>query len=277
MRHKLVSLSTYMRFRQSVLWAVAVLSVWPYNLAAQSIIQPDPQAGNSAGVIVAVRGSVQIMRNNTRLEAKTGTTIITGDSISTGANGWAQIAMQDHTLFSLAEHSQLGIDQFRIDENPKNSRLFSQLVSGVVKFISGRIATRNSRAMEVKFGTVTAAIRGTSGVISRSQTGQAQLTLLSGRIDLTDTHNRTISQLVKSGWGVDISASGRPTAVHERPASQLSSLLAQTASNRPADAPASTSRLDSTASIATPASSGSDARPLSHLIASGEAGGLSPE
>ena len=169
MRHKLVSISTYMRFRQSVLWAVAVLSVWPYNLAAQSIIQPVPQAGNSAGVIVAVRGSVQIMRNNTRLEAKT------GNSISTGANGWAQIAMQDHTLFSLAEHSQLGIDQFRIDENPKNSRLFSQLVSGVVKFISGRIATRNSRAMEVKFGTVTAAIRGTSGVISRSQTGQAIL------------------------------------------------------------------------------------------------------
>ena len=39
-----------MRFRQSVLWAVAVLSVWPYNLAAQSITQPDPQAGNSAGV-----------------------------------------------------------------------------------------------------------------------------------------------------------------------------------------------------------------------------------
>ena len=221
MRHKLVSISTYMRFRQSVLWAVAVLSVWPYNLAAQSITQPDPQAGNSAGVIVAVRGSVQIMRNN--------------------------------------------------------SRLFSQLVSGVVKFISGRIATRNSRAMEVKFGTVTAAIRGTSGVISRSQTGQAQLTLLSGRIDLTDTHNRTISQLVKSGWGVDISASGRPSAAHERPASQLSSLLAQTASNRPADAPASTPRLNSPASIAAPASSGSDARPLSHLIASGEAGGLSPE
>ena len=70
MRHKLVSISTYMRFRQSVLWAVAVLCVWPYNLAAQSITQPDPPAGNSAGVIVAVRGSVQIMRNNSPFRPK---------------------------------------------------------------------------------------------------------------------------------------------------------------------------------------------------------------
>ncbi len=277
MRHKLASISTDLPFSLPALWAVAVLSVWPFDGLAQSGNPATIQANKPAGVIVASRGTVRITRNNTGFDAKAGAAILTGDSISTGNSGWTQIALRDHTLFSLAENSQLGIDQFRLDEDPEKSRLFSQLISGEVKFISGRIASQNEMAMEVKFGTVTAAIRGTSGVISRAPTGQSQLTVLSGQIDLTDSENRTLSQLGKSGWGVDISAAGRPSALRERPAGQLAFLLAQTASNRPAELSASGARPDTGTDIARIAATQTGAQPLSRLLASGETGTLSPE
>ncbi len=194
----------------------------PASSYAQSVIQ--------AGMIVAISGNAEFMRNRTRIEASSGTSIIAGDSIITGTDSWIQIALRDHALFSLAANSQFSIDEFAQNNSPDSSRLITSLVSGVVKFISGKIASQNQQAMQVKFGTVTAAIRGTSGVISTLPTGQSQLTLLSGKIELLDSTNQKISQLVRSGWGVDISASGTSSALTERSTDELSSWLAQTAS-----------------------------------------------
>ena len=269
MRQKIAISITYFRLTVATAFAIMMLSCWPASVLALSEMQ--------AGVIVAIRGEAEIKRKDHLITASSGTAVIAGDTIITGNNSWTQIALRDHALFSLAANSQFTVERFTQDNNPDSDQLVTSLISGVVKFISGKIASQNHQAMQVKFGTVTAAIRGTSGIISNLPANQSQLTLLSGKIELIDNRNRKLSQLVRSGWGVDISSIGAPSALKERSAEQLSVWLAQTASNRPASDTAITDRSDASTDLSETASAEPDAQPLSQLLASGETGNLSPE
>ena len=269
MRQKIAISISYFRLAVATAFAIMMLSCWPASVLALSEMQ--------AGVIVAIRGEAEIKRKDHLITASSGTAVIAGDTIITGNNSWTQIALRDHALFSLAANSQFTVERFTQDNNPDSDQLVTSLISGVVKFISGKIASQNHQAMQVKFGTVTAAIRGTSGIISNLPANQSQLTLLSGKIELIDNRNRKLSQLVRSGWGVDISSIGAPSVLKERSAEQLSVWLAQTASNRPASDTAITDRSDASTDLSETASAEPDAQPLSHLLASGETGNLSPE
>ena len=205
MRQKIAISITYFRLAVATAFAIMMLSCWPASVLALSEMQ--------AGVIVAIRGEAEIKRKDHLITASSGTAVIAGDTIITSNNSWTQIALRDHALFSLAANSQFTVERFTQDNNPDSDQLVTSLISGVVKFISGKIASQNHQAMQVKFGTVTAAIRGTSGIISNLPANQSQLTLLSGKIELIDNRNRKLSQLVHSGWGVDISSIGPPSAL----------------------------------------------------------------
>lgn len=184
------------------------------------------QAAEPIGAILAMQGDVAIYQNVQILPAYLGQKIYAGDNIATHTDGWAQIALYDQSLFSIPANSRFVVEDFKSDG--QSPTLIARLLSGAIKFISGQTASSNPDGMQIKFGTVAAAIRGTSGIIEHQTEKGSTLTLLSGSIGLFDTSNQQIRQISRSGWGIDISSQGRVSSIIRRPPGSITQLLKQT-------------------------------------------------
>ncbi len=200
-----------------------------YLLYLGSSLFVSAASAEAIGAVLALKGDVSIKNKAGSIAAYQGYQLAEGDEISTASDGWVQIALTDQSLFSIPANSNFRLEDFQQDS--ASQRLFTRLLSGAVRFISGQTASTEDDAMQIKFGTVAAAIRGTSGVIEYSVDDTSKLTLLSGRIDLLDNNANQIRQLSRSGWGVNINTAGIASSILQRPAEELSALLAKTASN----------------------------------------------
>ena len=223
-----------------------VLILW-FSPAALSAQQPADE--QPAGIILALIGEAQIHNQNRTIPAIAGAQLFAGDSVSTSSDGWMQIAFFDETMVTIPANSQYQIISF--SAQPGNRSFLSQLITGSLKFISGKYAASDPDVMRVKFGTVTAAIRGTSGIISQRPDGRGSVTILSGIISVLNPDNQPAGRLRRSGWGMDISADGTVSELIKRSDDVLSALLQDTSAplqpsttrNRTTSTPASSQGL----------------------------------
>ncbi len=89
-----------------------------------------------------------------------GDTVLEGDVISTTERGFAVVALDDGTKFTLRPSSTFAIDRFKQD--PGEESAFMRLLRGGVRMITGLVSKRNPAAFEFKVKTATLGIRGTS-------------------------------------------------------------------------------------------------------------------
>ena len=200
---------------------VLILCFSPATLSAQQPADEQP-----AGIILALIGEAHIHNQNRTIPAIGGAQLFAGDSVSTSSDGWVQIAFFDETMVTIPANSQYQIISF--SAQPDNRNFLSQLITGSLKFISGKYAASDPDVMRIKFGTVTAAIRGTSGIISQRPDGRGSVTILSGIISILNPDNQPAGRLRRSGWGMDISADGTVSELIKRSDYVLSALLQDT-------------------------------------------------
>jgi hypothetical protein len=142
----------------SVVWAalaIGVVAVAPGASAQVSGAALPASIGLAAKVVREVKGK----RGNHVREIALKDEIFQNERIETGPGAAAVILLRDNTKISLGPKSSLVLDEFVFDPMPNKRKVVMNAVSGVFRFVSGNSP---SRAYQVKSGSATLGIRGTS-------------------------------------------------------------------------------------------------------------------
>tara|TARA_Y100001970_G_scaffold40295_1_gene49639 strand:- start:56 stop:1591 length:1536 start_codon:yes stop_codon:yes gene_type:complete len=152
------------------------------------------------GVIGAAVGEINNQKNE---KLSNGSKIYYGDTINVNSNSNAQILFLDETVMTVGENTELTIDDFVYDPQTNNGNFVTNIKSGIVKTISGKISEKNPENLKVKMPNGSLGVRGTEFLVSsNSNNNESTVVLLGpgpentlgmipGNIQLTDGLNTT--------------------------------------------------------------------------------------
>ena len=130
------------------------------------------------GTITEEKGSGEIVRNKSKLDAKLNGGVESLDSILT-AKGVIGITFEDNTKVRVTEHSKLVIDDFVYDPKAKGAgKLAMKVALGTVRYASGSVAKENAQNVNIRTPTATVAVRGTAFTMTVDEVGASMVVLL---------------------------------------------------------------------------------------------------
>jgi hypothetical protein len=132
----------------------------------------------SIGKVTEEKGSAEIVRSKSKVDAKMNVGVEAMDSIQT-ARGVIGITFEDDTKVRVTEHSRLVIDDFVYDPKSKGAgKLAMRVALGTVRYASGGIAKENNKNVNIKTPSATVAVRGTAFTMTVDEIGQSMVILL---------------------------------------------------------------------------------------------------
>ena len=132
-------------------------------------------ANEFVGIIGAGVGEVK-NQNNQKLE--NGSKIFYGDTIIVGSKSTAQVLFLDQTVMTLGEDSELTIDEFVYDPQTNDGKFVSNIKSGTIKIITGKISKKDPDNLEIKIPTGAIGARGTEFVVLANSKNENTVLLL---------------------------------------------------------------------------------------------------
>jgi hypothetical protein len=130
------------------------------------------------GKVTEEKGSAEIVRKKTKIDAKMDSGIESMDTVET-VNGVVGITFDDNTKVRVTEHSKLLIDDFVYDPNTKGAgKLAMKVALGTVRYASGAVAKENHNNVAISTPTATVAVRGTAFTMTVDEIGQSLIILL---------------------------------------------------------------------------------------------------
>lgn len=128
----------------------------------QSAVAGGPADSEQVGVAAAVQGQVEVRSNQAvGRVAQSGKPIYLGDVVTTGPEGRLQILLLDETVFTIGPNSAVVIDEFVYDPASHDGQVSAQIVRGVFRFVTGKIAHKKPENMKVTLPAGTIGVRGT--------------------------------------------------------------------------------------------------------------------
>lgn len=177
------------------------LTITPLALAMLLVFPME--AWSAAGKTLYVTGEVNVVHpGQAAARLSKGTEINAGDLISTGANGFTQIVMDDGGRLTLRANSQLKITQFNYSGKKDGSeRSLMSLLTGSMRAVTGWIGHSNRDNYKVNTPTATIGIRGSDGNFGYSpEIGSSVQTLEGGHtITNIDPNGITHTLVLKPG------------------------------------------------------------------------------
>lgn len=174
--------------------SAALISLAPATALAQNI-------SAQAGVAAAVRGDVTLVATMPAAVERavgqnlsSGDKIFLGDVIETGPQAGMQIMLLDETIFTIGPNAGLIIDTFVYDPATSAGQVTATVLKGAFRFVSGRVAKKEPRNMNVQTPAGTIGIRGTSAA---------------GRVYPPDANGVITAEFVLLGPGAENNASER--------------------------------------------------------------------
>jgi hypothetical protein len=163
-----------------------------------------------AGVAAAVKGEVKSTQEGAQPQTlKSGDKVYMGDVIETGKSGQLQVLLLDQTVFTLGPLSALKVDEFVYDPKTDDGKVKANVLKGIFRVVSGKVAHKKPENMEVALPAGTIGFRGTNvaGIID----GAKSLVVLlgpvgTGRISVSNIVNGEVIE-------VDIDEAGNATIV----------------------------------------------------------------
>ena len=156
-------------------------------------------SNDSIGVIGVAVGEVNNQKNE---KLYSGSKIFYGDTIFVKSKSNAQILFLDETVMTVGENTELTIDDFVYDPKTDDGNFVTNIKSGTVKFITGKISKKNPDNLEVKMPAGTLGARGTEFLVSSNSDKESTVLLLGpgpnntlgmipGNVQLSDGINMT--------------------------------------------------------------------------------------
>jgi len=153
------------------------------------------------GTVATLEGTADVGRNDTWTAADLGTAVSVGDKVRTGNPGRLSIVFQDDSVLTVADDSELVIDQQVYNPSGGAVRSLIGLLRGKLDAVVGEYYHTAGNAYEVKTATAVAGVRGTEFSVSYDPI--TELTEVMGVSGLVHVH----SVLDPTGPGVLVRAS----------------------------------------------------------------------
>ena len=158
------------------------------------------------GVIGVAVGDIYNQKNEKLLN---GSKIFYGDTILVNSKSNAQILFLDETIMTVGEDTELTIDDFIYNPKTSEGNFVTNIKSGIVKTISGKISEKNPEKLEIKMPNGSLGVRGTEFIVSLNSKKESTVLLLGpgpdntlgmvpGNIQLTDGINTT--EIINPGF-----------------------------------------------------------------------------
>ncbi len=144
-----ISLSTFKQLAA----AVAGLMLWAMALPALA----------QSGQFTYVAPPVSLIRNGQAITPMSGTQVTPGDTITTGANGMAQLAMVDNAKLSLRSNSTLIVQKYPVTADQPGAIL--NLVRGTLRSFTALLSKPNKDGYRMQTKVATVGIRGSGGIL----------------------------------------------------------------------------------------------------------------
>lgn len=170
------------------------------------------------GIAAAVNGSVQAGTGNNLRTLQSGMDIFLNERVRTNNNGSLQILLLDETVFKLGPKSDMIMDEFVYDPSNNNGKISANITKGVFRFITGKIARKNPKEMNVQLAVGSIGVRGT---IVAGTTGASGSTIIlagpgvqnnagenPGAILVSGTEGASSQMINTTGMGVNIGQNG---------------------------------------------------------------------
>ncbi len=115
------------------------------------------------GVNAAVRNEVvlQSAGDDAVRPAVAAEQVFLGDQVSSGEAAALQILLNDETVFTVGENCDMTIDEFVYDPSSQAGSIVASIQKGTFRFMSGKIATRNTDAVRINTPAGYLGVRGT--------------------------------------------------------------------------------------------------------------------
>lgn len=135
------------------------LAVLSGALCGMALLTAPAAAQNHIGAAVAVRNQVtSVPPGGSQRALATGNQIFQNESISTSANGVAQLMFTDQTTLSIGPRSQVTLDRYVFDPNRSAGDVAVSFSAGAMRFVSG---SQPSSSYQVRTPVATIGVRGT--------------------------------------------------------------------------------------------------------------------
>jgi len=143
----------------------------------------------NTGRVDFVTGNVQVTQADGRARAlQKGAELGSGDRITSGADGRAQIRFSDGAYVSVQPNTEFDIKEYRFNgkADGTESALFG-LFKGAMRTITGLVGHTNRNKYQIATPTATIGIRGTGGIIQVNNDGSTLVVGTSGIWSLTNS------------------------------------------------------------------------------------------
>lgn len=122
--------------------------------------------GGNAGTVTHLSGTLSVTRSDgsARILSRK-SAVISGDTLSTQRDSYAQINFTDGSTLTLRPNTQMKVEDYQFTQDrPQADNSFFRLLKGGLRSVTGLIGKRgNQDAYRIGTSTVTIGIRGTSG------------------------------------------------------------------------------------------------------------------
>jgi FecR protein len=139
--------------------ALALTVAWPL------------QAHSAAGVAQFTTGEVSVARGRAATPLTKGSTVESGDAITTGRQGQAQIRFTDGGLVAIQPNSKFNIRNYADTSDARRDSFLVDLLEGGMRAITGLIGKRNRDNYKVFTSTATVGIRGSAFYLAYNPDG----------------------------------------------------------------------------------------------------------
>ena len=146
-----------------------------YIIFIYSILTINSFSKEFIGVIGVAVGEINNQKNE---KLFSGSKVFYGDTILVKSKSNAQILFLDETVMTVGEDTELTIDDFVYDPNTEDGNFVTNIKSGTVKFITGKISNKNPDNLEVKMPAGTLGARGTEFLVVSNSEKESTVLLL---------------------------------------------------------------------------------------------------
>lgn len=154
------------------------------------------------GKIVALKGDVTIVRDNTQVIGTLGSVILKEDELLTKDNAKAQLLFNDNTVITIGKNSIFKVKEYLYDDINKEYATNFELLKGTFRTITGKIGKVAPDKFKLNSRTSSIGIRGTQ-ILSRMAVVGDRIVCIEGEILVT--HLKTGKSIViKAGEFVDL-------------------------------------------------------------------------
>lgn len=184
----------------------ALISLFALSLVGAFAVTAEEKIGK----VVITKNAVHATFDNEQRVLKRRSTILTDDVVTTGAEARAQFRLNDGTLFTLGEKSEMTMTDYQFGDNRRPKAEF-ELVKGVFRSITGKITQVNNPDFVINTPMGSIGIRGTDFWGGYLDEDKIDVILLSGEHPIIIENEFGRVEITEQGTGVTIERNKAPT------------------------------------------------------------------